>query len=78
MFLTQFTCTNLDGSQKEGGNFLNLLQKEWVPRKKGGVPQKRVDSNPGVNYVLHEVEIVVIDKADLRNQTNKNVNVDTL
>ena len=23
----QFTCTNLDGSQKEGGNFINLLQK---------------------------------------------------
>ena len=45
---------------------------------RGGVPQKRVGSNPGVNYVLHEVEIVVIDKADLRNQTNKNVNVDTL
>ena len=40
----QFTCTNLDGSQKEGGNFLNLLKKEGVPRKggsfrKGGVIQ---------------------------------------
>ena len=40
----QFICTNLDGSQKEGGNFLNLLQKEGIPRKggassgKGGVP----------------------------------------
>ena len=30
----QFTCTNLDGSQKEGGNFINLLQKG------GGFPQK--------------------------------------
>ena len=41
-FFLQFTCTNLDGSQKEGGggNFLNLLQKEGVPRK-GGFPLKR-------------------------------------
>ena len=30
----------MDGSQKEGGNFLNLLQKEGVPRK-GGSPQKK-------------------------------------
>ena len=29
----QLACTNLDGSQKEGGNFLNLHQKEGVPRK---------------------------------------------
>ena len=34
----QFACTNLDGSQKEGDNFLNLLQKEGVPSEKGGVP----------------------------------------
>ena len=27
----QFTCTNLDGSQKEGVNFFILLQKEGVP-----------------------------------------------
>ena len=33
----QFTCTNLDGCQKEGGNFLNLLQKDGVPRIGGGV-----------------------------------------
>ena len=26
----QFTCANLDGSQKEGSNFLNLLEKEGV------------------------------------------------
>ena len=35
----QFTCTNLDGSQKEGrggGNFLNLLQKEEGTQKGGG------------------------------------------
>ena len=53
----QFTCTNLDGCQKEGGNFLNLLQEEGVAkkgwgrgggggslRKEGGAP------NPGGNY----------------------------
>ena len=35
----QFPCTYLDGSQKEGGNFINLLQKEGVPSEKGvGVP----------------------------------------
>ena len=33
----KFTCTNLDGCQKDGGNFLNLLQKD------GG-------SNPGGDY----------------------------
>ena len=32
----QFTCTNLDGSQKEGDNFLNLLQKEGSTQKEGG------------------------------------------
>ena len=38
-----FTCTNLDGSQKEGVNFLNLLQKEGGTQKgKGGFPQKRM------------------------------------
>ena len=37
MFLT-ITCTNLDDFQKEGGNFLNLLQKEGGTQKGGGVP----------------------------------------
>ena len=37
----QFTCTNLDGCQEEGGNFFNLLQKEGVPRNGKGFPQKR-------------------------------------
>ena len=40
---SQFTCTNLDGSQKEGDNFLNLLQKEGVLSKEGegeGFPRK--------------------------------------
>ena len=52
----QFTCTNLDGCQKGGGNFLNLLQKEGVPRK-GGFPQKRGTSNSGGNYELIQVHI---------------------
>ena len=34
-----------NGSQKEEGNFLNLLQKEGVPSEKGGG-----GSNPGENY----------------------------
>ena len=40
----------MDGSPKEGGNFLNLLQKEGVPRKEG-FPEKMRGSNPGGNYV---------------------------
>ena len=30
----------MDGSQKEGGNFLKLLQKEGVPRKREGSVRK--------------------------------------
>ena len=34
-----------------GGNFLNLLQKEGIPRNGGGeFPQKRGGCNPGGNY----------------------------
>ena len=33
---------------ERGGNFLNLLQKEGVPRK-GGFPSEKGDSNPGGN-----------------------------
>ena len=41
----------MDGSQKEGGNFLNLLQKETGTQKGGGgFPQKRRSANPGGNY----------------------------
>ena len=39
--MLQFSCTNLDGSQKEGDNFLNLLQKE------GGIQKVRVPSEKG-------------------------------
>ena len=42
----QFTCTNLDGSQKKGGNFLNLLQKEGVRRKGVGVPTEKGGFQP--------------------------------
>ena len=43
----QFGCTNLDGSQKEGGNFLNFLWKD------GG-------SNPGGTMVNHVLKIISI------------------
>ena len=38
----QFTCTNLEGCQKEGGNFFNLLQK------KGGVQKGRGEGGGGM------------------------------
>ena len=45
-YFIQFACTNLNGSQKEWVNFLNLLQKEGGSlRKEGGG-----GSNPGRNY----------------------------
>ena len=49
-----FKCTNLDDSQKEGGNFFNLLQKEGVTRKGGGVHSEkgRFQSNTFQNYTL--------------------------
>ena len=43
----QFACSNLDGSQKVGGNFLNLLQEVGYPERGGGV------SNPGGNHVSY-------------------------
>ena len=41
----QFTCTSLDGSQKEGGNFLELLHKEGSTQK-GGVPSEKGGFQP--------------------------------
>ena len=40
------------GSQKEGDNFLNLLQKDGggVPRKGAAPSEKEGSSNPGGNY----------------------------
>ena len=50
----------MDGSQKEGGNFFNLLQKEWVPRKEGVPPERKGEgSNPGGNYVSLEFFSIV-------------------
>ena len=40
----------MDCSQKEGGNFLSLLQKEGGTQKGGGVPSEKGGSNPGGNY----------------------------
>ena len=40
---------------ERGGNIFNLLQKEGVPRKGGGVPLEKGGFKPGENY-----EIVVI------------------
>ena len=50
MFI-QFACTNLDGSQKQGGGGLNLLQKEGVTQKGGGSLKKGEGGgvNPGEN-----------------------------
>ena len=39
---------------ERGGNFLNSLQKEGVPRKGGG------GSNPGGNYVMSCVIVILI------------------
>ena len=36
----QFICTNIDGCQKEGGNFFNLLQKEGGTQKGKGGPSE--------------------------------------
>ena len=45
MCFTQFMCTDLDGCQKEEGNFLNLLQKEGDTQK-GGVPSEKGGFQP--------------------------------
>ena len=36
----QFTCTNFNGCQEEGDDFLSLLQKDGVPKNGVGVPQR--------------------------------------
>ena len=52
----QFSCTNLDGCQKEGSIFLNLLQKEGGSLRKGAGGG---GSNPGVmvNPILKIISI---------------------
>ena len=54
---SQFTCTDLDGSQKERGDVLNLLQKEGVTRTGGGSLRK------GVVPTLEETMLASNDKA---------------
>ena len=53
------SCTNLDGSQKEGDNFLNFLQNEGGTQKGGAFPQKKGGSKPGGNYVTCPVFIAL-------------------
>ena len=38
----QFMYPNLNGSQKEGGNFLNLLQREGTQKRGGLQPWKKL------------------------------------
>ena len=47
MYMYQFAWLS-----ERGGNFLNLLQKEGLPRKGGGGSLRKGDggSNPGGNY----------------------------
>ena len=40
----------MNGFQKEGGNFLNLLQKEGAPSEMGEGEGGGGGSNPGGNY----------------------------
>ena len=46
----------MGGSQKEGGNFLNLLQKDGFSHRKGGGWGEGGGSNPGGNYVLNPLK----------------------
>ena len=50
-FSIQFASINLNGSQKEGSHFLNLLQKEGTTWKRGGRggPSEKAGSNPQEN-----------------------------
>ena len=48
--LDLYKLTFENGSQKEEGNFLNLLQKEGSTQKGGGVLSENGGSNPGGNY----------------------------
>ena len=49
---SQFTCTNLDGSQKEGDNFLKFAAERGSTQQGGGgFPRKWGEgSNNGGNY----------------------------
>ena len=54
----QFTCTNLDGFQKGGSNFLNLLQKELGGTQKAGgfpPPQKKGGGGPTLEETMNKL-----------------------
>ena len=63
----QFTCTNLDGSRKEGGNFFNLVQKEGYTQKRGGSLRKG-GFQPWRKLCLHSFSIknIFYNKMDVR------------
>ena len=48
----QFTFTNLDGSQKEGGNFFNLFQKEGGTQKEGQEGSLRKGGVPALEEIM--------------------------
>ena len=63
-YFIQFTSTNLDGRQKEGGNFFNLLQEEggYPERGRGGgwgfhLPSEKGGSKPGGNIAHMYISI---------------------
>ena len=56
----QFTCTNLDGSQKEGDNFLSFLQKEGGTQKRG-VPSEKGGGVPTLEETMINICSEVVD-----------------
>ena len=63
----QFTCTNLDGSKKEGPNFYRLLQKEedtQMGGRGGGLLRKRAGGEGGVATLEETMEPCQIYKME--------------
>ena len=54
----QFTCTNIDGCQKEGGNFFNLLQKEGGTQKGKGGPSEEGGGVPTLEETMDKEPIL--------------------
>ena len=54
----QFTCTNLDSSQKEGVTILVCFRKRRVPKKGVGLTQNRVVCNRGRKYSQIEMWLI--------------------
>ena len=77
----QFTCTNLDGSKKEGANFYKLLQKEedtqiggWgggggVPSEKWRVPTLEETMEPYQIYKMERFAKIVGKTLEFRSLT---------